>query len=124
MIWKRFLSKDEIEKRARVAEDVLFGRLSGSDVEAIGKIAELTTALCNNDCEAAMDGGIFVFFKVEVEPSKFQIFHKRLTVRERALLSSKPSLLQDPSRLLEKFDEVAGLHAEKAAEFRKLADKP
>ncbi|MEO1019491.1 MAG: hypothetical protein AAFY56_17635, partial [Pseudomonadota bacterium] len=64
MIWKRFLSKDEIEKRARVAEDVLFGRLSGSDVEAIGKIAELTTALCNNDCEAAMDGGIFVFFKV------------------------------------------------------------
>ena len=104
-----------------MAEDVLLGRLSGNDTEAVRAVAELTTALCNNKCEGVVDAGFFIFFKVLNEAGHFQIFHKRLTVEERAIINQQPSMLMEPSRLLVRLEHAIGLELERAAELRAIA---
>jgi hypothetical protein len=111
----------EVKDRAEIVQDVLFGKSSGTDADAILAVAQLTTALCNNQCAAVVDAGPFVFFKIKTESGEFQIFHKRLTVRERKIINDQPSLLADPYGLLKSIENVLALDHDRAAEFRKLA---
>lgn len=114
------LTSKQVTDRAGVIEDVLLGKMSGNDSEAIQAVAQLTTALCNNKCEAVVDAGFFIFFKVKKDDN-FQIFHKRLTVQERATINNKPSILQEPMRILESFDNAVALDAARALELRAIA---
>lgn len=118
---KNVLSKKQVQDRAGLLEDALYGHGAKPDIEAVMAVANLTTALCNNKCSAAVDAGMFVFFKVELENEKFQIFHKRLTVRERGLLNRQPSLLNEPQTLLEKLDDPLPLDHDRALELRQLS---
>lgn len=115
------LSGKHVSDRASIAEDVLFGNASSSDTEAVLAVAQLTTALCNNKCAGVVDAGVFIFFKAKAEDGDFQIFYKRLTVRERALLNDQPSILRDPYSLLEKLDKARQLDQDRATELRKIA---
>lgn len=114
-----FKSKD-VKDRAALAEDVAFGLGANNDIEAIRATAELTTSLCNNGVEAAVDGHFFVYFKVKNAEGNFQIFHKRLTIRERAILNRSPSLLQKPQELLGQFERYRAVEIERAAELRSI----
>lgn len=118
---KKGLSSKEVTDRAELVEDVLFGKTSGSDSEAVLAIAQLTKSLCNNKTAAAVDAGLYVFFKIKTESGDFQIFHKRLTVRERAVINHKPTLLTDPYRLLENLENAIALSHERAEELRRIA---
>lgn len=115
------LASRQISERAELLEDALYGHGSKPDIEAISAIAGLTTALCNNKCSAAVDAGLFVFFKIQLESGDFQIFYKRLTRRERTLLNRRPSLLKEPAKLLESLDDPIPLEHVKAAELRRIS---
>jgi hypothetical protein len=115
------LTSKQVTDRAGVVEDVLLGKMSGNDSEAIQAVAQLTTALCNNKCEGVVDAGFFIFFKVKTKDDNFQIFHKRLTVKERSVINDKPSILLEPTRILERFDDAVALDAAKALELRAIA---
>lgn len=118
---RRGISSKEVTGRAGVIEDVLLGKMSGNDSEAILAVAQLTTALCNNKCEGVVDAGFFIFFKVMNSSGHFQIFHKRLTVAERAMINDQPSLLKEPMKILERFDKAVALEQARAEELRSIA---
>ena len=114
------LSNKQVIDRAGMVEDVLLGKMSGNDVEAVRAVAEITTALCSNNCEGIFDGGFFIFFKVRTEAGTFQIFYKRLGVDERAILTRHPTLLLEPSKLLQRLENALPLALERAAELRAI----
>ncbi|MDB5577713.1 MAG: hypothetical protein JWR80_2889 [Bradyrhizobium sp.] len=122
---KGFFTSSEVSDRAQVVEDVLFGKTSGTDADAVLAVANLTTSLCNNKCTATVDAGLFVFFKAMNEAKEFQIFYKRLTVRERTIINERPTLLKDPHLLLENLEHALALSHERAAALRviSLADR-
>lgn len=126
-MWNRFFSavrkgvtSQVVLDRAGMVEDVLLGKMSGNDIEAVRVVAEVTTALCSNNCEGMFDAGFFIFFKVRNEDGVFQIFHKRLGVEERAILNRYPTLLNEPSRLLERLENAIPLELARAAELRAI----
>ena len=120
---RRLVGRDELQERAEIIEDVLYGRSSTADTSAVEAIAHLTTALCNNQCEGVVDAGFFIFFKVKANTTDFQIFHKRLTVRERRLLNKNPTILSQPHMILEKLESAAVLDREQAGRLREISRK-
>lgn len=118
---KKVFSKQQVSERAEIAEDILYGKASSADLDAVRAVAELTAALCSNQCAGVVDAGVFVFFKIKTDKGDFQIFHKRLTVRERAAINKKPSILSEPYRLLERLDDVVALEHDRATELRQIA---
>lgn len=118
---KRLLTGKNVSDSAELVGDALYTHGSKPDIEAISAVAGLTTALCNNQCSAAVDAGLFVFFKIQLESGDFQIFYKRLTRRERTLLNRQPSLLKEPTNLLESLDDPVALEHDKASEFRRIS---
>lgn len=119
--YKQLISNEQLQDRAELVEDVLYGAMSSADSEAVKATAELTTALCNNDCEAAVDAGSYVFFKVRNSEDKYQVFFKRLNVRDRNYLNHNPSAMKEPMKLLERFEEGRALGFERAAELRQIS---
>lgn len=86
-VFRSAISKKEVIDRASIAEDILFGQISGADIEAVKAISELVSALCDRKTEGAIDAGVFVFLKIKSESGIFQVFTKRLTVQERAIIN-------------------------------------
>jgi hypothetical protein len=119
----RAVGSDETKDRAKLVEDVLFGNLASADVEAMRVVSELVSSLCDRKSEAAIDGRIFVFFKVKKSDGEFQVFTKTLTVTERALINSQPTILAEPHRLLERLENAKAVDAKRAAELRRIAGR-
>ena len=114
-------SSNQVRGRAEVVEDVLYGLNSNSDSEAVQAVAQLTSALCSNQCAGVVDAGFFIFFKVRNGEGDFQIFHKRLTVRERKVINANPTVLSDPYQILEKLEGAVGLEHQRAEELRAIS---
>lgn len=119
--WKALISSDALQERSEVVEDVLYGKMSSMDIEAIKATADFVTAVCSNNCEAAVDAGSIVFFKVKNENGEYQIIHKRLNVRERIFLNKNPTALKSPMVLLERFESGIPLDFDHAAELRRIS---
>lgn len=120
---RRIASRSEVLERAEIVEDVLYGRTSDADTSAVQAVAQLTTALCNNQCEGVVDAGTFVFFKVRANTEHFQIFHKKLTIRERRLLNNNPTILNEPYKILEKLEKAVALDRQQAERLREIAQR-
>ncbi|MBO6551503.1 MAG: hypothetical protein JJ926_09565 [Roseitalea sp.] len=120
--FKRVINRESVSEKADIIEDLLLGRAASSDTESIKAVAQLTTALCNNQCEGVVDAGPFIFFKLKANSDQFQIFHKRLTVRERRVLNRNPTILNDPYKILEKLEGAVRLEDERATQFRSICD--
>ncbi len=118
---RRIVNRPSVKERAELVEDVLYGRTSETDTMAVQAVAQLTTALCNNQCEGVVDAGTFIFFKVKANTEHFQIFHKKLTVRERRLLNNNPTILKEPYKILEKLENAVVLDREQAERLRAIA---
>lgn len=116
-------NKKEVQDRAKIAEDVLFGQVSGNDIEAIKAVAEVVSSLCDNQTEGVFDGGVFVFFKIKNESGNFQVFSKRLTVQERAIINEKPTIMADPYQLLQNLEVAKAISREKTLELREIAGR-
>lgn len=121
--WRALMSSGELAGRVEIVEDVLYGAMSTTDSEAIKATAELTTALCNNSCEAAVDAGSYVFFKIKNQDDEYQVFYKRLNTRDRKYLNSHPSALKHPMQLLDRLEVGEALEFERAAELRHVIHK-
>jgi hypothetical protein len=119
----RAISSDETRDRAQLVEDVLFGSLATADIEAMKVVSELVSSLCDRKTEAVIDGMIFIFCKIKNEKGDFQVLTKRLTVRERALINSYPTIISEPHRLLEKLENVKLISPDRAGELRKIAGR-
>lgn len=118
---QRLASRSSVVERAEIIEDVLYGRASETDILAVQAVAQLTTALCNNQCEGVVDAGTFIFFKIKANSDHFQIFFKKLTVRERRLLNNTPTILNEPYKILEKLENAVVLDREQANRLREIA---
>ena len=110
-----------LNDRAKIIEDVLYGQLSSPDSEAVQAVAQLTSALCSNQCAGVVDAGVFIFFKVKNDNDEFQIFSKRLTIKERAIINNAPTLLKNPYRILEDLENAIALDHDRAEELRLIA---
>ena len=119
----RAVNSKETRDRAKLVEDVMFGNLASADIEAMKVVSELVSSLCDRETEAAIDGRIFVFFKIRNSNGTFQVFTKTLTVSERALINAQPTILADPHRLLEKLEDAKSVDPERAAELRRIAGR-
>jgi hypothetical protein len=101
-IVRRFVESRQVKRRAKLAEDVLFGAANVKvDKEIADATARLTEALCRNNSVGAVDCGMFVFIKLRESHGAFMIVAKRLTVDERIGLNEKHDLLYDPRGLAE-----------------------
>lgn len=118
---KNAITSKEVLDRAIIAEDILWGRATGADSEAVQAVSQLTTALCNNNCEGVVDAGIFIFFKVKNNEGSYQIFHKRLSVKERSIINEHPTILENPYKIFENLEKCAALGFDQAAEMREVA---
>ena len=118
---KDVFTSDDVKNRAEVLEDVLHGKGSATDIEALNALATLITALCNNKTAGVVHGGVFIFYKIKNEAGDFVIFYKRLTVQERILINRRPTLLQDPYKLLENIEAGIAIEAQQALKLREIA---
>ena len=119
---KSAFSNKDVKERADILENLLYGQASSSDLEGIHAIAQLTTSLCNNNCGGVVDAGVFVFCKIKDTSGDFQIMYKRLTVQERIKLNERPTLLQDPYKLLENLESAVMLDRQEAIKLKQIAE--
>jgi hypothetical protein len=121
-VFRSNVSNEEIKSRINLAEDVLYGKISAGDTDALKAVADLTAAVCSNKCTCVVDAGIFIFIKVKNTEGEFQIYFKKLTTEERIILNERPSLLAKPYTILERIEEIKTLNDKRALELKKIAD--
>lgn len=105
--FRRFFETPEVRKRAKIAEDIIFGRGSTqADVQIAEATARLTEALCSNGAPGVVDAGTFLFVKSRMSDGTFRIAAKRLSVEDRIILNERPVLSLDPAEALTVFSPI------------------
>jgi hypothetical protein len=94
-------SRKEVLDRAAAVEDVLFGYGNiNIDKQVVEMTVMLVKALKDSSSPAVVDAGLFLFLKMCDGSGSTQIFVKRLTISDRAVLNDDPTIVQTPTALL------------------------
>lgn len=101
-------SKEKIENKVKIAEDVFYGRISSdTDEKLLMAISNLIKSLDNVD-NVVIDAGPFLLFKMRKHDDDSSVFVKRLTLEERSLINKNPELLDKPEVLLMRLKSLLG----------------
>ena len=95
------LGSQKVQDRAQIVEDVLFGKQSLEIATGIaGATSSLIESLKNQKGTVIIDAGLFLFLRLPADDGEVDIFAKRLTVEERAMLDADPERILRPDDIL------------------------
>ena len=108
-------NRRKLDKRVEIVENVFLGKHDRETTVELAKVAvEFENVFRGKKGAIAIDMGLFIFLRKASEDGDGDTFFKRLTVEERTLLDSDPTLLGDPERLFNKIKHMKKLQAKKA----------
>ena len=102
---RRVGASEAAMRRARVLEDVGFGRLShDADIKLAKAALELIEQSSKIPGSIVLDMGSFLFLKIQRSEGQFDCYSKKLSIEERAFLNANQKILKEPDVILQKLN--------------------
>jgi hypothetical protein len=121
LAWNRAWSRREVQDKAKIIEDMLFGF---GNIDIDNKIVEMTaklvTALKDGASAAVIDSGAFLFIKVPDASGGSHVFCKGLTIRDRTILNNDPTIVGAPTEVLSRLQEAREISHERLEELENI----